>query len=351
MRCQCIKEFGKALVHEERPDLTPAGTEVTLRVVAAGVCHSDVHIRDGGYDLGRGERLEFSKRGLKLPLVLGHETVGVVEAVGPEAAGAVRSGERYLVFPWNGCGACADCRQGRENYCLKARNLGVHTDGGYASQIRVPHPRYLFPIGAIAPATAAPYACSGLTAYSALKKVEDSMKSSPIVIIGAGGLGLTCLALTKARGGLPPVVVDIDPRKRQSALDAGACAAIDGAAPDAMTQIQEAVGGGVQATIDFVANERTAALAFDAAARGGKMVLVGLFGGAAPWKLPMIPIKAITIMGSYMGSLPEFHELMDLAHSGALPAIPVAEFPLEQANDVLDRLERGEIIGRAVLHP
>lgn len=350
MRCQCIKEFGRPLVQEERADLTPSGTEVVLRVIAAGVCHSDVHIREGGYDMGRGERLEFSKRGLKLPLVLGHETVGEVEAAGP-GAGAVKPGERFLVFPWNGCGECADCREGRENYCLKARNLGVHTDGGYASQIKVPHPRYLFPIGTIAPATAAPYACSGLTAFSALRKVEDTMRTSPVVIIGAGGLGLTCLALIKARGGLAPVVVDIDARKRESALEAGASAAIDGAAPDAVAQLQAAVGGGVQASIDFVANERTATLAFEAAARGGKMVLVGLFGGAAPWKLPMIPIKAITIMGSYMGSLPEFRELMSLALSGALPAIPVAEFPLAQANEALDRLERGEIIGRAVLRP
>jgi propanol-preferring alcohol dehydrogenase len=348
LQCQCIKKFGERLAFDQRPDLSPEGTEVVLRVIAAGVCHTDVHLREGGYDIGHGERLEFAKRGFNLPLTLGHETVGVVEAAGPEA-GSVTSGEPCLVFPWNGCGECAVCAEGKENYCLRPRFIGIHCDGGYASHVKVPHPRCLFPIGDLSPAAAAPYACSGLTTFSALKKVGDLIQTTPLVIFGAGGLGLTCMSLIKALGGPAPVVVDIDPVKREGALNAGARAAIDGAAADAVKQIQDAAGGPVPATIDFVANEKTTELSFEAAAKGGKMVLVGLYGGAAPWKLPMIPIKAVNIMGSYMGNIGEFRELMELVHQ-AQP-IPVTEYPLADANDVLDQLEQGNITGRAVLTP
>ena len=349
MHCQCVVEFGSGLVSDVRTDLTPLGTEVVLTVLAAGVCHSDLHIRDGGYDLGRGEKLSFAKRGMKLPLVMGHETVGVVSKVGPEA-NSVSVGDRFVIYPWNGCGECAACKRGQENYCPAPRFLGIHRDGGYADQIKVPHPRYLFPIGDLAPSTAAPYACSGLTTFSALKKVEGEIKSSHVVIIGAGGLGLTCISLIKALHGLPPIVVDIDARKREAAIRAGAKAAIGGSASDAVAQVQAAAGGSVFAVIDLVANEQTSALAFDAVTKGGKIVLVGLFGGATPWQLPMIPLKAVTIMGSYMGSLTEFRELMQIVSQG-IPAIPVTEFPLGLANDALHKLEQGELVGRAVLTP
>jgi len=350
MQCVCVKQFSEDMVEETRDDLFPSGSEVVLRVLAAGVCHSDIHIRDGGYDLGHGEKLSLAARGMKLPVIMGHESVGVVTAVGPDAQG-VEVGQKAVIYPWNGCSKCALCLAGRENYCATPNFIGIHCDGGYAEQVKVPHPRYLFGIGDIDPSVAAPYACSGLTTFSALKKVEDSLTSVPLVIFGAGGLGLTCISLIKALGGLPPIVVDIDPNKRAAAIKAGARAAIDGSTPDAMAQIQAAAGGAVPAIIDFVGNEQTAALAFDTLPKGGKLVIVGLFGGATPWKLPLIPLKAMTIMGSYMGSLPEFRELMEIALKSAIPPIPVTEFPLKDAESVLKRLERGEVLGRAILRP
>lgn len=350
MQCQCITQFGEPLTLEERSDLAPQGTEVVLKVAAAGVCHSDVHLRSGYYDIGHGEKLEFAKRGFKLPLTLGHETVGVIEAAGPEA-GDVTPGETCLVFPWVGCGDCAVCAEGKENHCLAPQFIGIFQDGGYATHIKVPHPRCLFPIGDMSPAAAAPYACSGMTTYSALRKVGDVADAPPLVLYGAGGLGQTCMSILSAMGGAAPVVVDIDPAKREQALQAGAGAAIDGAADDALKQIMAAAGGPVAASIDFVANEQTTALAFDSAAKGGKMVLVGLYGGAAPWKLPIIPIKAVQILGSYMGNIGEFRELMGIVRSGKLAPIPVAEYRLDQANEALDLLEEGKIAGRAVLTP
>lgn len=351
MHCQCVTEFGADLSPADRPDLVPSGTEVIMRVVASGVCHSDLHIRDGGYDLGRGQTLSFKDRGMKLPHVLGHEPVGRLVAAGPGALGMVDPDETYLIYPWHGCGSCDECRAGRENFCAVPQFLGIHVDGAYATQVRLPHPRYLFPIGKLAPELAAPLACSGLTAYSALRKVAPTLSQIRPVLIGAGGLGLMAIGLVKAMGGLAPVVIDIDPGKRAAALVAGAAAAVDGRAADAAEQVRAAVGGAPAAVVDFVASEPTAQLGFDLLRKGGTLVLVGLFGGAAPWSLPMIPIRSVTIAGSYMGSLPEFRELMELVVAGKVPSLPTTTYALDEANLALHRLHAGEVVGRAVLLP
>src|SRR5205814_3656865 len=102
--------------------------------------------------------------------------------------------------------------------------------GGYGDHVLVPHPRYLIPFGGLTPAEAAPYACSGVTTFGALRKLGDVIDTDPIVVIGAGGLGLMCLTLLKAMGGKGAIVVDIDTTKREAALKAGALAAVDGAA-------------------------------------------------------------------------------------------------------------------------
>ncbi|KRA64320.1 MULTISPECIES: alcohol dehydrogenase [Rhizobium/Agrobacterium group] len=348
MRCQCVHEFGRPLRADDRPDLIPRGSEVVLSVTAAGVCHTDLHIRDGGYDLGHGRKLEFAKRGIELPRVMGHEIVGEVVATGPDV-GMLDRGKKYVVYPWIGCGTCATCVSGQEQLCMTPKFLGMHVDGGYATQIRVPHPKYLYEIGDIPPENAAPLACSGLTAYGALKKVEGTLKDHAILVIGAGGLGLMCAQLLRALGAKAPVFVDIDPVKRASAVAAGACAAVDPRAPDAVAQIHAAAGEAPLAAIDFVGAEATAELGFNALGKGGTYVIVGLFGGAAPWALPLIAVRSLTIRGSYTGSPGEFAELMRLARNGAINPIPTTCYKLDEAENVLNNLAGGKIVGRAIL--
>lgn len=345
--CQC----GKPLQASERPTPQPQGSEVLLKVLAAGVCHSDLHIWDGYYELGGGKRLQLLERGIKLPLTMGHENVGEVVAVGPDAKG-VAVGSVRLAHPWMGCGECRVCRRGDENLCLKPRNLGVFSNGGYATHLMVPHPRYLFDIGTLPPAQAAPLACSGITAYSALKKVgETVLKEEPIVIIGAGGVGLMGLTLAKAMGGRGVIMVDIDAGKREAAKKAGAIAAIDGAAADAARQIIEATQGGAWAVIDFVGSSQTVRLGVDALIKGGKVIVVGLFGGDITVSTPFFPMRAMAIQGSYVGSLTEMAELLELVRRTGMPAVPIATRPLEQVNATLEDLRAGKIIGRVVLTP
>ena len=350
MRSSKVTEFSAPLTRTEAPTPEPSGTQVLLKVRAAGVCHSDLHIWEGGYQLGHGRgQLSLKDRGVALPLAMGHETVGEVLALGPEAHG-VKRGEVRLIYPWIGCGACEVCRTGDENLCLKPRCLGVHCDGGYADHITVPHPRYLLDLEGLDPVAAAPYACSGVTTYSALKKVEFAF-GEPIVIFGAGGLGLMALSLLKAMGGKGAIMVDIDAKKRAAAESAGALGTVDGAAPDAARQIVKLAGQPIRAAVDLVGNPQTATTAFDCLTRGGKLVMVGLFGGGAPWALPLIPIKAATIQGSYVGNLRETQELLELVRDNRVAPIPVTRRPLEKAFETMLELRQGKLVGRAVLTP
>ena len=350
-----VADFNAPLQEVDRTTPQPEGTQVLIKVRAAGVCHSDLHIWEGGYDLGHGRKpLSLRDRGITLPRTMGHETVGEVVAFGPDVKPSdidhLTIGDVALVYPWLGCGRCATCLAGDENMCARPASLGVYCDGGYADHMLVPHPRYLLNLRGLDPVTAAPYACSGVTTYSALKKVEKDF-ATPIVIFGAGGLGLMALSLLKAMGGRGAVVVDIDARKRQAAEAAGALATVDGNAPDALEQLVRKAGEPIRAAIDLVGNAQTAQLGFDCLAKGGKLVMVGLFGGGAPWALPLIPIKAVTIQGSYVGNLRETRELLDLVRTHKIPPIPVTPMPLAKANDALLDLQKGKLVGRAVLTP
>jgi len=345
--CRC----GEPMLFAERIDPKPTGSEVLLKVLAAGVCHSDLHIWEGFYDLGHGKKLLLQDRGVTLPLTMGHENVGQVVAVGPKARG-VKIGDKRLVYPWIGCGTCAVCKRGDEQLCMAPRFLGVYRDGGYATHLLVPHPRYLVNYGSrMKPEQAAPLACSGLTAYGALKRLGALVKREPVVVIGAGGLGLICIAIIKAMKGKGAIAVDIDPVKRAAALRQGALAAVDPNAPDALAHLKTATKGPVWAAVDFVGNSQTAQLAIDSLVKGGKLIVVGLFGGDITLPLPFVPIRAMTIQGSYTGSLKELNELIKLVRKSPLPLVPTTIVGLDTAQRVIWDIKAGKVIGRTVLTP
>jgi len=165
-----IIEHGKPLqkVMQETPK--PTGTEVLVKITRAGVCHSDVHIWDGYFDWGGGKRFYVKDRGCIPPFTLGHEPFGVVAAAGPRAKG-VKVGQKRIVYPWIGCGKCAVCKAGQDNYCMKAQFLGVMKPGAYSSHVLVPHPKYLVDAAGIDEGFAATLGCSAITAYSGLNKL------------------------------------------------------------------------------------------------------------------------------------------------------------------------------------
>src|SRR5262249_17909655 len=189
MREMQIIEWGKPLQPREYPTPTPTGEQVLVRVESAGVCHSDVHIWDGYFDLGGGNKVTLEQRGGKLPFTMGHEIAGEVVALGPDARG-VEIGKRYAVYPRIGCGACPVCRKGEVLLALPPRTPGTRPSGGYGSHVVVPHARYLVDYGTVAQPLAATYTCSGITAFSAMKKIHDHVEvGDHFLIIGAGGVG------------------------------------------------------------------------------------------------------------------------------------------------------------------
>ena len=350
MRCYCVLHHGQALELVERPLPEPQGTEVLLKVRAAGVCHTDLHLWEGHYDLGGGKKLTLAERGIKPPITLSHEIVGEVVSAGT-GAGPVPAGRAALVHPWIGCGECPACKRGEENICIKPQSLGVVRPGGFAEYVIVPHPRYLVDIEGLDAAEAAPLACAGVTTYSALKKLGSRIETDPVVVIGAGGLGLMAIEVLKALGGKGAVVVDIDPVKREAALAAGALQVIDARAPDAVQQIQQATGGGARAVLDLVGATPTLSLAMAASARGGHIVICGLMGGDLTLALPVIPMRPLTLQGSYVGTLQELQELVALVKRTKMSPIPVTRRPLAEANAALQDLHHGRIVGRTVLVP
>ena len=350
MRSYQIVEFGRPLEARDYPTPVPQGTEVLLRVHACGVCHSDLHIWKGYFDLGDGQRITIADRGVGLPFTLGHEIVGEVAALGPDAAG-IEVGDRRVVFPWIGCGDCDACTRGDELLCGAPRNIGTRRDGGYSDHVMVPHPRYLIDYSGLPQDAACTYACSGLTAYSALKKFANLGEGDSIVIIGAGGVGLSTVRLAPAVVGAKIVVADVDPVKRAAAREAGADDVIDNGAPGAAAAVRKLTGGGAAAAIDFVGSPASARFGLDVLRRGGSLIVVGLYGDRLPMSLALFPLKMLTVQGSYVGTLAEMHELMRLAKAGDVQPIPISTRPLAEATAALEDLKAGRVVGRVVLKP
>jgi alcohol dehydrogenase, propanol-preferring len=339
-----IVEHGKPLQKSLKETPKPQGTEVLMRITRSGVCHSDLHIWDGYFDLGGGKRFYVKDRGCVPPFTPGHEPFGMVEALGPRAKG-VKVGQKKLIYPWIGCGKCAVCKAGQDNYCVSgSRFLGVNRPGAYSTHVLVPDPKYLLDTAGIDDAFAATLACSAVTAYSAASKLPPLNKGDAVAVLGCGGLGLIGISILKARGVRNIIGCDIDDAKLAAARRLGAKKTVNTRAAEALQQVQ-----GVAGAIDFVGSPATAALGIAALRKGGRYVLCGLYGGELTQPLPPIAQRAIGIVGSYVGSLQELKEVVALAKKRKLRATPVETRPAEAANSALEDLKAGRVVGRIVL--
>lgn len=349
MKSQQFAQYGEALSSHEYAIPTPNAGEVIIGIHACGVCHSDVHVWEGYFDLGGGHKVDM-RGSHQLPFTLGHEIAGEVVAVG-EGVSHVKPGEAYVVYPWIGCGTCPLCASEQEHLCQRPRSLGVAVDGGFSSHVVVPDEKYLFPLGDLPAELACTYACSGVTAFSAINRVKPVVQQRELLIVGAGGVGLSGLAMAKALLDCTIIVADIDPEKRELALKEGADEVIDPTDRDAIKALQKVTKGGVAAAVDFVGSDKSAGFAMGLLNKGGHMVVVGLFGGAMPLSIPMLPLKALTISGSFVGSLQDMKAMMALVHEGKIKPIKITEKPMSCAHQTLTDLRDGNIVGRVVLKP
>jgi propanol-preferring alcohol dehydrogenase len=353
-----IVEPNKPLEVSELEIPKPSGNEVIVKVKAAGVCHSDLHLWEGGYDLGDGPFLKVTDRGVKYPVTPGHEIVGTVAEVGNDVKD-VSVGDNVLVYPWIGEGECPACKAGNENLCDAPKSIGLFQDGGYAENVKVPHYKYLAKISGLDLDAATSLACSGLTAYNAVKKANANSPEY-LVIIGAGGLGLIAIQLAKAITKAKIICVDMDDKKFETAKKMGADFVVN---TNVIGSISTGTGGpvekiisicngkGADSVIDFVNAPQTVKTALAVLRKRGNLVLVGLFGGSIDLSLVTIPLKSLTIQGAYTGNYNDMVELIDLAKKGVIKPVISKRYSIDEANEALENLKARKIIGRAVINP
>lgn len=320
MKAARILEPNQPLEISELETPTPMGNEVIVKVKAAGVCHSDLHLWEGGYDLGDGTFLKVTDRGVKYPVTPGHEIVGTVSEIGSEVKD-ISIGDQVLVYPWLGCGECPACKEGNENLCDAPRSIGLFQDGGYAESVKIPHYKYLAKISGIDLDAATSLACSGLTAFTAVKKANINSPEF-LVIIGAGGLGLMGIQIAKAITKAKIICVDLDDKKLVTAKEMGADFVVNinvigsvtvGSGNAAQKIISICNNKGADSIIDFVNAPQTVKAGLAALRKRGNLVLVGLFGGGLEISLVTIPLKSLTIQGAYTGNYNDMVELIELA--------------------------------------
>lgn len=333
-------------IHQPIPSLK--GTEVLIRVTHSGVCHSDLHTAEGFYDIGGGKRFYVKDRGIQLPVALGHEILGDVAAVGPDA-GSISIGSRQIVYPWLGCGSCTRCKQEEDNLCAAQRGLGTLRNGGFAEYVVVPHPKYLVDLGDLDPAVACTFGCSGITTLSAVRKILPLPADEPVLLIGSGGLGLAAISVLKAFGHKNIVSADIDDKKLSAAAAAGATKTVDTSSKTAVDDILAATNGPVIAVIDFVNNSATAKMVYSVVAKGAKWVQVGVMGGSIELSLVGNIFKGLTIYSNITGNLQDLREVVKLAKEKKLSPVAIQTLEWNSVNEAMDLLKKGKVTGRMVL--
>lgn len=344
-----VVEHGKSLQARLRETPKARGTEVVVRITHSGVCHSDVHLWHGYFDLGGGKKSFLRDRGLVPPLTMGHEPLGLVHDVGPDVRG-VSIGERRLVYPWIGCGTCWACDAGLSTLCPAPRNIGVASPGAFATHLLVPHPRFLVDPTGIEDAFAATLACSGVTSYSAIAKIRPAVREGDwVAVIGCGGLGLLAISMLSALGYSRVVACDVDDDKLVAARCQGAAQAVRGDHAGAADTLAKVTGGRLAAAIDFVGMTPTFLLPHGVLRKGGIYVLIGLHGGEVTLPLPPIAQRSISIVGSFVGTLEDLQGVVKLAQSGKLRPPPISLEAPDKLSKVLQDLDQQRVVGRIVL--
>ncbi|ATE54608.1 NAD(P)-dependent alcohol dehydrogenase [Actinosynnema pretiosum] len=344
MKAVQYREIGKAPEVVTVPDPEAGPGQVVLEVAAAGVCHSDIAVMEWPaevYNYG-------------FPLTLGHEGVGKVAALGQGVTG-LEVGEMVAVYGPQGCGSCAKCAEGKENYCLRAAELGINppglgAPGAMAEYMLIDNARHLVPLGDLDPISAAPLTDAGLTPYHAIKKsLPKLVPGSTAVVIGTGGLGHMAIQILRATTAARVIALDVSKEKLELAAAVGAHETVLSDA-NATKAVRELTGGlGAEVVLDFVGVGPTVATAAGVVAVEGDLTVVGIGGGTVPVGFGTIPFD-VSVSTPYWGSRGELIEVLDLARSGAL-TVHTETFGIDEAPLAYERLHAGQVRGRAVVLP
>ena len=343
-------EWGKPFEKRQNALPEPTGPEVLVRVTAAGLCHSDLHVQKGFMDLGQEGKLTFAERGAVLPMTFGHEVAGIVQAVGPEV-NSVKPGQQVLVFPWIGCGECDACNEDRESDCATMRIIGLKQKGGFATHCLVENDKFLVDIDGLDAADVVPHACSGITVFNALEKMGALRSDEWMAIMGCGGLGMNAISIARAMSFNNIIAVDIDNGKLEAALEMGATKVLNSKNDDAVSELQKLAEGRLMGVLDTFGGAATGRIAVRALSKAGRYLLVGQAGGDFQMPQVWLPQKAMTVRGSHVGNSPQLRKIIDMVRQGKIKQMPIDRRPLSKINQAVHDLENGNVTGRIVFQP
>jgi alcohol dehydrogenase, propanol-preferring len=334
MKAAVVNQFHQNLEIKEVPTPEIGYGEILVKIKACGVCHTDLHATNGDWPVKP-----------KLPLIPGHEGVGVVEKVG-EGVTSIKVGDRVGI-PWlySACGECEYCLTGWETLCKKQLNAGYSVDGGYAEYCKAPAAYVAKIPDNLGFEEAAPIFCAGVTTYKALK-VTDAKPGDWVAIYGIGGLGHVALQYAKAMG-FNVIAVDIQDEKLELAKNLGADLTVNSKSVDPVEAIQDQVSG-AHAAVSVAVTPKAFEQAYRSVRRGGSLVVVGLPTGELPIPIFDTVLNGVTVKGSIVGTRKDLQEALDFAARGKVKTI-IETQPLEKINEVFERMEKGQINGRVVL--
>ncbi|MFB6090036.1 MAG: NAD(P)-dependent alcohol dehydrogenase, partial [Halobellus sp.] len=324
----------------DRPEVSRSDG-VVVRVEGAGWCQTDNHIIEGMWT-------DYVDQ--DLPMTLGHENAGEVVEVGDEVS-TVAVGDKVICHPVMTCGTCRQCRLGEDMYCENLSFPGLTTDGGFAEYLLTSE-RATIPLpDGVDPAEIAPHADAGITAYHAVKKAVDELNpGDPAVVIGVGGLGHIGLQCLDAMSAADIVALDVKEAARELAADLGARHTVDPSSEDVAAAIDDLTDGrGAEQVIDFVGADETTGYAPDVVAPGGDHHVVG-YGGHVHEPAQALVDGEFSYRGTLVGRYTELQELVRLVERGDVE-LRTSRYGLSEINTVAEKLEHGEIEGRAVITP
>ncbi|SRR5713101_1659347 len=339
-RAARLYEFGQPLKVEDVPIPELGKNDALLRVRAAGICHTDIHLSNGLVPL-------------KMPVTLGHEIAGDVEAAGPEVQD-FRKGDRAVVHFWSPCGNCRYCLEGRGMLCenlFTRPAYGSATDGGYAQYCRVDADRLVRVPSEVSLEFAATLGCAGTTAYHAVKNTGQVKLAENVGVYGIGGVGFYTLQLAK-NSGAKVIAVGRNPDKLDMAEKLGADHVINSTTEKVGDEVRKATNGkGVDVMFDLVANDESVKNSTASLANGGRLILLGISTKPLPADPMQFQLRELSIKGSFMGTKNELEAVVDLAKAGKIESVVTKRYTLDEVNQGIEALGRGEILGRAYVSP
>ncbi len=335
MRAAVVRQLGQPLKLEEMPVPIPAAGEVLIKILASGVCHTDLHAAAGDWPIKP-----------RLPLIPGHEGTGIVASVGA-GVHRVKEGDRVgLAWLHDACGCCEYCVSGWETLCERQHNSGYSVNGSFAEYAlgSAAYVGHLPDKGDFA--ALAPILCAGVTTYKGIKETE-ARPGEWLAISGIGGLGHVAIQYAKAMG-LQVIALDVSAEKLAHARALGAELALDARAPDVVTRVLRETDGGAHGVLATAVSPGSFHQAIQLARRKGTVALVGLPPGEFAVPVDDVVLKRITLRGSIVGNRQDLREALEFAADGRVRA-SIRHTSLESINDVFRDLKDGRVEGRMVL--